>query len=688
MRPLDGSCGLTTVKASTSSLLTGEMNVSGWKRMFEHQTVWGILALGFGLIVLSPSAWAEAPPAVAIQTVAPFSLKDYRGAEIQSTDFADSKCLVVAFLGTECPLAKLYGPRLQQLSSEYEGKSVQFIAINSNQQDSISDIAAYVKQHHLTYPILKDPANQVADQFRAERTPEVFILNPLGQVLYRGRIDDQYIVGVQRDAPQREDLRLALDEILADRPVSITRTDPIGCLIGRVRTPQADATVTWANQISRIAQKHCVECHRPGEIGPFSMVNYEDVFGWGDMIAEVVSQRRMPPWHADPRFGKFVNDCSLSSEDRDLILAWVHAGCPQGDTAQQPVPLEFTQGWQLSREPDAVFEMRKKPFEIPASAGPEGVAYQNFAVDPKFKTDKWICEMEVVPGNRAVVHHIIVYVQPEGKRQKGDGEFLCAYVPGTRARPLAVGHAKKIKAGSWLRFQVHYTPNGSPQSDLSKVGLIFTEASSVTHQVLTMEVHNTDFQLAPGEDNQSVTAHSNPSPVEVQLLSMAPHMHLRGKSFKYELEMPDGTRQTILDVPRYDFNWQTNYRLAEPLIIPAGARLHCTAVYDNSANNPANPDPTKTITWGDQSWDEMMLGYFDVLVSREILNKKIRPEDVTPELILKQFDKDSDGKISQKESQGHPILVKGFPLLDTDRDKSLDRNEIEKAIGMIRKALK
>lgn len=644
-----------------------------------------IFAIGW--LVLA-AACGSVGAAEAVRTVAPFTLNDYRGATVHSADFANSKCLVVAFLGTECPLAKLYGPRLQTLADAYAAKGVQFLAINSNQQDSIAEIAAYVKQHEIKYAILKDPGQKVADQFGATRTPEVFVLNPLGQVLYRGRIDDQYIVGVQREAPQRADLKAALDEVLAGKPVSVAVAEPIGCLIGRVREPKAGSTVTWSNQISRIAQAHCVECHRPGEIGPFPLLTYEDAQGWGDMIAEVVSERRMPPWHADPAHGKFSNDRSLSTEERDLILTWVKDGCPEGDKSQLPPERTFTAGWQLTKVPDLIVAMQSKPFALPASAGPEGVKYQNFAVDPKIKTDKWVAEMEVVPGNRAVVHHIIVYVQPDGQKQRGQGEFLCAYVPGTRPMPLATGYAKKIKAGSWFRFQVHYTPNGSPQEDLSKVGLIYADAKTITHQVLTTEVANTRLNIEPGKDNQVFTAISQPSPIDVTLMSMAPHMHVRGKAFKYELELPDGTRQTLLDVPKYDFNWQTNYRLAEPLTIPAGAKLLCTAVYDNSTNNPANPDPTKTVTWGDQSWDEMMLGYFDLLVSRELTDKKPSRNAINPENILARFDKDKDGKISREESQGHDLLSRGFAVGDTDKDGYLDRAEIDKAIEKIRKALK
>jgi peroxiredoxin len=646
-----------------------------------------ILAIG-GLVLTFAMGWVGNTSVRAADvgaTVEPFTLNDFRGATVHSTDFKDVKCLVVSFLGTECPLAKLYGPRLQQLAKEYEPQGAKFLSINANQQDSIADITAYVKELGIEYPILKDPGQKVADLFGAVRTPEVFVISPLGVVLYRGRVDDQYIVGVQRKAAERQDLRVALDEILAGKPVSVARTEPIGCLIGRVRQPKKDATVTWSNQIVRLVQTHCVDCHRPGEIGPFSLLSYDDAQGWGDMIAEVVADRRMPPWHADAAHGKFANDTSLTTEERELILTWVKDGCPEGDKSQLPPTPTFVEGWQLSKAPDAVFEMDSKPFSIPADAGPRGVKYQYFMVDPKFDTDKWVTEVEAVPSNRAVVHHIIVFVASPDQKKGVEGDFLCAYVPGARTRPAQPGQAKKIKAGSMFKFQVHYTPNGSPQEDLSKVGMIFADEMSVTHEVRTTEVINTSFRLEPEKDNQSFTAKSRPSPIDLSMISLAPHMHLRGKAFKYELELPDGTRQVVLNVPRYDFNWQTNYLLSEPVKVPQGARMVCTAVYDNSRNNPANPDPTREVGWGDQSWDEMMLGYFDVIVPRGSTEMKSMRSSVGPEMILRKFDKDKDKKISKEESKEHDMLSKGFIVGDTNRDGFLDEEELDAVIEKFRK---
>jgi len=618
------------------------------------------------------------------------TLQDYRGKTVSLADYPDAKGYVIAFLGTECPLAKLYGPRLQKIADDFRDRGIDVIGVNSNQQDSNTEIGAYVRHHAISFPMAKDAGNKVADLLQAERTPEVFLLDANRQVRYRGRVDDQYVVGIQREKADREDLRMAIEDLLAGRAVEVSRTQALGCLIGRVRKPDENSPVTYSNQIARIFQKRCEECHRPGEIAPFTLQSYDDAVGWGEMIAEVVDNRRMPPWTADAPHGVFSNDRSLPDDERQQILTWVKHGCPQGDPKELPAPVAFIDGWQLSKAPEAVFAMRDKPFAVPADAGPEGVRYQNFWVDPKFAEDKWIREIEVQPGNRAVVHHIIVYVHPGGR--DGKEQFLSAYVPGLRSRPIKDGIAKKIPAGSHFRFQVHYTPIGTPQEDTSRVGMNFADPKTVTHQIITTEVANPRFELKPNTDNQVVTAKSKSSPVPLQLVSMSPHMHLRGKAFKYDMQFPDGTSKTLLNVPRYDFNWQGPYILAEPLDVPAGATLHCTAVFDNSDKNLANPNPSETVRWGDQSWEEMMIGYFDIIVpvgaaeageSKPLSTAAIGA--LKPEVVMRAVDTDKDGFIGRDEVKGNPLLNKNFDKIDRDGDGKLSLEEITAALDKVKK---
>ncbi|MFN0198178.1 MAG: redoxin domain-containing protein [Planctomycetaceae bacterium] len=629
------------------------------------------------------------------QTVGNFTLEDFRGKEVSLNDFADRDVIVIAFIGTECPLAKLYTTRLVQLHAEYNSQSIAFLAIDSNRQDSLAELAAHARNFAVEFPLLKDAGNNVADQIGATRTPEVFVLDKSRAVRYWGRIDDQYAVGEGKPAPTSHDLKRAVDELLADKDVSQPHIPVEGCLIGRSRTPKSDSPVTYSSHIALLFRDRCVECHRPGEIAPFSLTDYEEVAGWAETIAEVVEQGRMPPWHADPAVGQFANERRLSDEDKELILMWVKHGAPAGDLTNLPPPREFTPGWQLPREPDLVLAMSETPHDVPAEGT---VEYQHFIVDTNFAEDRYMTAAEVIPGNRAVVHHVVVFVRPPENADRkfpGDTGFLIAYVPGLRMEPLPAGMAKRIPAGSQLVFQMHYTPIGTPQQDLSKIGLMFIEKSEVQELVVTMTASERNFKIPPHEANYRLEDTTGTLPVDVRLLSVAPHMHLRGKSFSYEAIFPDNRRQMLLNVPHYDFNWQTSYRLAEPLEFPAGTKMFCIATFDNSEENLSNPDPTQTVTYGDQTWEEMMFGYFDIAIplakAEEIIaNAPLRNVNRDPKsiaaMIVKRLDKNSDGQVSLDEA---PADGKArFKLADANGDDIVTEQELITAIEAVTKRLK
>jgi len=610
------------------------------------------------------------------RTVADFTLKDFRGKPVSLSDFKNAKAIVVAFLGCECPLAKLYGPNLQRLADNYREQGVVVLGINPNVQDSITELEAYGRRHDIKFPLLKDVGNQVADAMKAKRTPEVYLLDSRHVIRYWGRVDDRFGIGYVLDEPRNDYLRAALDQVLAGKLVTTPSSESQGCIIGRVREPQKDAKVTYSNQISRLLQKRCVECHRKGEIAPFELTDYKEVAGWAEMMQEVVDENRMPPWHASEKHGDFDNDRRMTAAEKQLIRDWVAAGAPEGDPKNLPQPRQFTSGWSLSQKPDAVFYMRPKPYDVPAEGT---VRYQYFSVDPDFKEDKWISAAEVQPGNRAVVHHILVFVRTPGKRF-GDGDgFLAAYVPGMRAEPFPAGMAKLIPAGAKLYFQVHYTPIGSKQLDRSKVGFVFADPDTVKYEVRTASATNQRIAIPPGDDNYKSEATSGSVGVDVKLLTMMPHMHLRGKSFSYEAVYPDGKRKMLLDVPEYDFNWQTGYRLKEPMTLPAGTKLHTVAHFDNSEENLANPDPTKTVKWGPQTWHEMHFGYFDYAtpVAVAIGREAVAPSPARlryAQGVMKKFDRNNDGKIARNEVGARLILL--FNRLDTDKDDYITVEEL------------
>jgi len=595
-------------------------------------------SMTFAVVTLLASHLLAVPPAWhgTAAKLPDWALPDYRGKDWQPSDFADRQVLVVVFFGTECPLAKLYAPRLSSLATEYAPRGVAFVGINSNQQDSLAEIAHFAREHRLEIPLLKDPGNLVADQFGANRTPEVFVFDRARQLQYHGRIDDQYTYGVQRPKVEHQYVREALDALLAGEEPKIFETEAVGCLIGRVREPDPDSDVTYSRQISRLLQRRCLECHRPGEIGPFSLTTYEEAAGWAEMIAEVVREQRMPPWHANAEYGHFINDARLTDEEKALIQDWVAAGAPEGDRAELPPPPEFVEGWRIG-EPDLVLYMSDQPYQVPAQGE---VRYQYFSVDPGFTEDKWVKAAECRPGNRSVVHHIIVAAAaPEGlaHRVHGDlsSDWLTATAPGARPLILKDGMAKRIPAGSRLIFQMHYTPNGTAQEDRSCVGLVFADPQEVQREVVTQKAATPRFEIPPGAESHRVEA-SHRFREDTLMLAMFPHMHLRGKAFRYTATYPDGTEEILLDVPRYDFNWQNSYEFIEPKRMPAGTKLTCVAHYDNSENNLANPDPTATVRWGDQTWEEMMIGYFDMTSAKPNLGQESRKRRT--EVFLKELE--------------------------------------------------
>jgi peroxiredoxin len=575
--------------------------------------VFAALSLATAVIAAAPPAPEKVAPLRPGATVADFTLPDVHRRPRSLTDFKDKKAFVIVFVGTECPLANLYVPTLLELHKEYAGKGVQFLAINANAQDSFIAVSAHAQERALPFPVLKDFDGQAADALGARRTPEVFLLDAKHVLRYRGRIDDQYGIGTRRDAPTRRDLKEALDELLAGKPVTTPTTDVPGCVIGRARKPRVAGEVNYAKQVSRILQKRCQECHRPGEVGPMSLLTYADARGWADTLREVVLEERMPPWYADPRYGKFSNDRHLTREEADTLLAWVEQGCPKGDDRDLPPPVRFTEGWKIGK-PDAVFRMEKE-FTVPA----KGVLpYKRFVVDPNFTEDRWVQTAESRPGNRAVVHHIIVYIQAPGKplyAADGTASTLVGWAPGDMPAVYQSGTAKRVPKGSKLVFEVHYTPNGKEQTDRSSVGIIFAKGPP-ERVAETNILANMGLRVPPRkglhEERFVYTFKDN-----ALLISFMPHMHLRGVSARYEATYPDGKREVLLSVPDYDFGWQSVYRFAEPRPMPKGTRLTWVGRWDNSADNPRNPDPSKEVRWGLQTWDEMMNGWMEVVRQRK-----------------------------------------------------------------------
>jgi copper type II ascorbate-dependent monooxygenase-like protein len=401
-----------------------------------------------------------------------------------------------------------------------------------------------------------------------------------------------------------------------------------GAADGQYASKPAEGVPTFTRDVAPILYKNCVGCHRPGEIAPMSLLSYEEARPWAKAMRDEVTDGTMPPWHADAPHGTFANERSLTDAEKETIRKWANGGAPQGDPNDMPARPAFAEGWSVGK-PDAVFEMAEE-YKLPADGT---IQYEYFYLPTNFTEAKWVKSIEVRPGNREVVHHVLVYYRAapdlqrtpvfrpnqEKSRTPPDREegvrlspakqglpprrILATYAPGTAPQVAPEGTAFRLEPGGIIELQMHYTTKGAPATDRTKVGLIFAKEPPA-QELRPGQFINGSFTLPAGAANVSVDA-------DVEFLQDAtvwgifPHTHLRGKKWEYTMVLPDGTSKTILSVPAYDFNWQTYYMFKEPLKVPKGAKIIATAWYDNSAANKANPDPKSDVKWGDQTWEEM-----------------------------------------------------------------------------------
>jgi peroxiredoxin len=540
-------------------------------------------------------------------------IPEFSATAIDNTTYrsagAKQKVMVVAFFGVECPLANLYYPRLVELATKYSGKSVAFVAINSNSQDTLDAVHKQARVNKATFPVLKDAGTSIAQLFGAERTPEVFVLDHERAVRYHGMIDDQYGYRQRRSQPTKEYVIDAVDALLEAKTVSVAETPVQGCHIGRIQQVAEGAHSSFYRDVLPVLQNRCQQCHRKGEIGPFALKDFAEVRDWGPTIREAVAERRMPPWPADSHFGKFSNDMSLSDTEIATITKWVDEGCPEGNSAEKPPERKFVDGWNIGK-PDRVFTM-EQPFHVPATGV---VGYQEIYASPVFMQDMWVQAVECRFGNRSVVHHMLVLLDfPHDRSKSQDGlqrGFFAAGAPGSTYFTFPKGYAKKIPKGARLRFQMHYTPNGTATEDLSKFGIII--AKEKQREVQTYALGKLDINI-PAGDADHVERAVQAVNGDVILTTLMPHLHVRGKSFTFTVVRPNGKTETLLSIPRWDFNWQPQYQLVKPVVLTKGSQIIVEAHWDNSADNPNNILPPVDVQFGEQTFDEMFIGYVNFI---------------------------------------------------------------------------
>jgi peroxiredoxin len=549
------------------------------------------------------------------QRVENFRLTDHQGGSHELYYYSDAKAIVFMVQGNSCPIVRNAMPRFKELRDQYATQGVQFFMLNSNLQDNRQSVSQEAEEFGFDIPILIDETQIIGESLGLVRTGEVFVVDPkTWSVSYRGAVDDRLTYENQKAEAKEHYLRDALDNMLAGEQVAVASTDALGCLINFPEQNQhaQHAQISYSETIAPMLQDNCVSCHRPGGIGPWAMTDYNMVRGFSLMIREVVRTQRMPPWHADPAVGHFSNDRSLSPEQTQTLVHWIEAGAPRGEGSDPLAEFEHDwPAWGGEKElgaPDYVINIPAS--EIPATGV---VDYKYFFVDNPIEEDVWVKAAEILPGDRTVLHHVITShgeLETEGDRKgrlKRSGQAgLRGYVPGMVSQTFPENTGVFLAADATIEFQMHYTTSGKATVDESKIGLwVYDEEPK--HPVFTFILANGKIKIPANAKNHREMAEREMTKDAV-IYSLLPHAHFRGKAMQFSVIYPDGTEELLLNVPNYDFNWQTTYELDEPKYIPAGTKIVHTTWWDNSAQNPANPDPSIEVTWGEQSFEEMLFG--------------------------------------------------------------------------------
>lgn len=535
---------------------------------------------------------------------------------------------VFVFLGTECPIARSYTPELNRLAAEFGPRGVELFGVWSDATVTREAAARHFGEFKAAFPVLHDSAGLLAEAMQPTHVPEVFVVNADGKVAYRGAIDNAWEdIGRRRANVEKRFLSDALEAVLAGKAPTVAKTDAVGCLFEKPASAKSGPVFT--RDIAPVVFARCMNCHREGQAAPFPLTNFAQTAKRAKQIARVVANREMPPWIPAGGHERFVGERWLTEREIALFRAWAEAGAPEGNTADLPPAPKFAEGWLLGK-PDLVVKMTE-PFTVPAD-GPD--ILQNFVIPIPTTEDKLVAAIEFHPGNKRVVHHAVLFLDDKGAGRKLDAATpepgyalfggvgflpsgaLGGWSVGNTPRRLPAGMGRYLKKGSDLVLQLHYHPTGKEETDQSTIGIYFVDkpVAEALRQPSTLVgsfwMANYEMDIPPGEANYRRST-SYTLPRDVTMVGIVPHMHLLGKSMTATATLPDGTKRTLIDVPRWNYNWQDEYYYERPFALPKGTRIDLHAAFDNSAANPSNPsNPPKRVTWGEGTLDEMLYCFF------------------------------------------------------------------------------
>ncbi len=566
-----------------------------------------MLLLSFRPFVKTP----EQPVQELNQKFIDFGLADHKGVFHQLSYYDDHAAVVLFVQGNGCPIVRNAFTDFEAVKKKFADQKVKFLMINSNIQDDRSAIKQEADEFKVQTPILVDDQQLVANMLDIRTTSETFLIDMKSRRLkYRGPISDRLNYETQKQTAGSNHLENAIHALLAGETIMEPARKAVGCKVTRLSDKMPE-DLTYVQDVAPILKRKCAHCHQEGGIAPWAMKNYKTILGWSSMIANVINTKRMPPWHADREIGHFSNDLSLTTNEVQTITGWITGDMLRGDGDD---PLETikpnVQEWALG-EPD--YELEFKPESIPAT-GIIDYRYQSFKI--KVKKDVYVSAVEVQPDKTEVLHHVLATLEyPKGfqidlDRKRGpwiDG-ILAAWAPGANPEVFPAGTGRIIPKGSTIHIQLHYTTNGRPQTDQSRIGFHFLDHKP-EKEYFTIGPSDFDLAIQPHDAHYRSKIYEKIYE-DIRIFGFFPHMHYRGKSMKYTLIDPEGKKQTLISIPNYNFNWQRNYYLDKPLDVRKGSKILVEAVFDNSAQNIFNPNPEEAVYYGEQTFDEMMIGFF------------------------------------------------------------------------------
>ena len=575
------------------------------------------------ILCSSASAPAREESRPKIQSeVGPLQFKDIRYLTRSLDDFHDKRAFIVIACNTTCPLVKRYLPKLKRLEQQYRPRGVQFIALHTGPYDSIREIAEFGVEQNISFPNVQDSQGKSVAALGLERTPEVAVLDAEYRLRYRGRIDNQYRIGGSLPRPTQDNLIDAIEAVLQGKPLKITETNVDGCSITSHSARQPNRNLTYYKEIQPLIQKHCTDCHRPGTEAPFALTSLDEVRNNGAMIAEVVSDQRMPPWYGGTSHAEFANHRSMSRKERTLISDWVETGMSAGEEPVEPKPatVETDSSQWLIGKPDLKISMLET-HSLPSDGY---IPYRYTILPYVFPEDTWVSSIEIKPDNPSVVHHCNMAAVTLTKKWD-ESNFITGKVPGSGPTMLPDGLGILIPKGSALALQIHYTSTGKPEQCRISVGFKYVQGK-VQKRYRFLIIKNTKFEIPPHASHHEVR-NTRTLPRDAHGIGLFAHMHLRGKDLSFLAHDPQGKTEKLLVIPNYSFDWQLGYLWKDQRIFfPAGTRIEAIAHYDNSAFNPFNPDPAARVKEGPQTYHEMMYAFFFYTFANEQLNLTIDPK--------------------------------------------------------------